>query len=170
MSILTRRQSILVAAAITSRTFYRRRGSSLSCCQAFVPTPFHAIRPASNAIQLPNSASPRHLSSTADETILNIELPSKTGARNGLHRHTIIADDSHPLRIYSRSPSAQAKPWLSPSSARSILLLHGRTWSSQPVFDLRTSESDEKQQSLLQSLADLGFRAYALDLRGEFSF
>jgi alpha-beta hydrolase superfamily lysophospholipase len=35
------------------------------------------------------------------------------------------------------------------------------------VFDLRTSEEDEKKQSVLQSLSDLGFRAYALDLRGE---
>lgn len=49
---------------------------------------------------------------------------------------------------------------------RSILLLHGRTWSSQPVFDLRTSDDDDKRQSTLQSLADLGFAAYALDLRG----
>ena len=49
---------------------------------------------------------------------------------------------------------------------RSILLLHGRTWSSQPVFDLRTSDDDHKRQSTLQSLADLGFAAYALDLRG----
>lgn len=35
------------------------------------------------------------------------------------------------------------------------------------MFDLRTSEDDEKKQSVLQSLSDLGFRAYALDLRGE---
>lgn len=54
----------------------------------------------------------------------------------------------------------------SQTNKRSILLLHGRTWSSQPVFDLRTSNTDEKQQSTLQSLAELGFDAYALDLRG----
>ena len=35
------------------------------------------------------------------------------------------------------------------------------------MFDLRTSEDDQKQQSVLQSLCDLGFKTYALDLRGE---
>lgn len=100
----------------------------------------------------------------------NVEdmLPNKTGDRNGLIRHQILADDGHPLRLYSRSPTTDRSSSVNNSSQnkRSILLLHGRTWSSQPVFDLRTSDSDEKQQSTLQSLAELGFNAYALDLRG----
>lgn len=105
----------------------------------------------------------------------NIEddiLPNKTGDRNGLIRHQIIADDGHPLRLYSRSPTTDRSSSVTMSNnssqtkKRSILLLHGRTWSSQPVFDLRTSDTDEKQQSTLQSLAELGFDAYALDLRG----
>ena len=36
------------------------------------------------------------------------------------------------------------------------------------MFDLRTSEEDEKKQSVLQSLSEMGFKAYALDLRGEY--
>eukprot|EP00985_Skeletonema_marinoi_P019228 scaffold10955_cov79-Skeletonema_marinoi.AAC.1 len=100
-------------------------------------------------------------------------LPNKTGDRNGLIRYQILADDGHPLRLYSRSPTTtdQSSSAMNNSSSssqkkRSILLLHGRTWSSQPVFDLRTSNNDDKQQSTLQSLAELGFDAYALDLRG----
>ncbi len=34
------------------------------------------------------------------------------------------------------------------------------------MFDLRTSNDDAKQQSTLQSLANLGFHAYALNLHG----
>eukprot|EP00581_Thalassiosira_minuscula_P006712 CAMPEP_0183705942 /NCGR_PEP_ID=MMETSP0737-20130205/2893_1 /TAXON_ID=385413 /ORGANISM="Thalassiosira miniscula, Strain CCMP1093" /LENGTH=461 /DNA_ID=CAMNT_0025933209 /DNA_START=93 /DNA_END=1478 /DNA_ORIENTATION=- len=100
-----------------------------------------------------------------------ITVPNKTGDRDGLIRHEIIADDGHPLRLYSRAPrnsddSNNQQLHQTKGKGRSILLLHGRTWSSQPVFDLRTSNDDVKQQSTLQSLADLGFHAYALDLRG----
>lgn len=88
-------------------------------------------------------------------------------------RYQISAEDGHPLRLYSRAPRAgsdrDADALLSSGKRphqRTVLLLHGRTWSSQPVFDLRTSDDDAKRQSTLQSLADLGFNAYALDLRG----
>jgi hypothetical protein len=165
MSILTRKQSILAAAAIARRTFLPASTSTITPAAAFVPS-LHS-KTSSNAPLIRPS---RHFS-TADTTI---ELPSKTGPRNGLHRHTILADDGHPLRIYSRTPSSSSSSssnaFLSPKTERSILLLHGRTWSAQPVFDLRTSEDDEKKQSVLQSLSDLGFRAYALDLRGEYTF
>jgi hypothetical protein len=150
--IPTRRQSILAAAAIVRRSFYAR-SPLITPCQAF-------IHPKTT----PPLSPTRHFSVKEGD----IELPSKTGPRNGLERHTILADDSHPLRIYSRpSKFGNANSWLSPKTERPILLLHGRTWSSQPVFDLRTSDDDEKKQSVLQSLNDLGFRAYALDLRGE---
>eukprot|EP00584_Thalassiosira_punctigera_P015780 CAMPEP_0172555380 /NCGR_PEP_ID=MMETSP1067-20121228/58385_1 /TAXON_ID=265564 ORGANISM="Thalassiosira punctigera, Strain Tpunct2005C2" /NCGR_SAMPLE_ID=MMETSP1067 /ASSEMBLY_ACC=CAM_ASM_000444 /LENGTH=474 /DNA_ID=CAMNT_0013343897 /DNA_START=76 /DNA_END=1500 /DNA_ORIENTATION=- len=104
-----------------------------------------------------------------------VSCPNKTGDRNGLIRHQIAAEDGHPLRLYSRAPrdgdgDDEAASLLATGGKerreRSILLLHGRTWSSQPVFDLRTSDDDAKRQSTLQSLADLGFHAYALDLRG----
>ena len=158
MTILTRKHSILAAAAIARRCSHPK-SSAITPCQAFTYT---NIRHRPKTPLHPS----RHLSSTNN----NIELPSKTGHRNGLERHTILADDSHPLRIYSRPSSSPSSPnsFLSPKTERSILLLHGRTWSAQPVFDLRTSESDEKKQSVLQSLSEMGFKAYALDLRGEF--
>ena len=159
MSILPRKQSILAAAAIARRSLLTR-SSAIAPCQAFIHHKSTALfRPSGN----------HYFASTSDDA--TIELPSKSGPRNGLERHTILADDSHPLRIYSRSPPGNKSnfaSFLSPTSTeRSILLIHGRTWSAQPVFDLRTSENDEKKQSVLQSLSDLGFRTYALDLRGE---
>jgi len=119
----------------------------------------------------------RYLSSSPseDSTSNSITLPNKTGDRNGLIRHEVIADDSHPLRVYSRtstSTNTNSNALLSTGNVnknhqqRSILLLHGRTWSSQPVFDLRTSPNDDAQQSTLQSLAELGFNVYAMDFRG----
>ncbi|KAL7452750.1 hypothetical protein ACHAWC_004461, partial [Mediolabrus comicus] len=98
-------------------------------------------------------------------------LPNKTGDRNGLIRYQVTADDGHPLRLYSRSPTTDTSSSVmnmnaSANNKPSILLLHGRTWSSQPVFDLRTSDNDEKQQSTIQSLTNLGFHVYAMDLRG----
>jgi pimeloyl-ACP methyl ester carboxylesterase len=44
-----------------------------------------------------------------------------------------------------------------------VLLLHGRTWSSRPAFDLQVPGM---HRSVLESLAAQGFAAYALDLRG----
>lgn len=152
MPMLTRKQSILAAAAIARRSQSQSYFLAPYKTSFLYPKPF-AVRPS------------RHFAST--NTDASIDLPSKTGSRNGLKRHTILADDSHPLRIYSRIPSSSTASFLSPQTERSILLLHGRTWSSQPVFDLRTSEDDQKQQSVLQSLCDLGFKTYALDLRGE---
>mmetsp|Transcript_7768 Transcript_7768/g.12472 ORF Transcript_7768/g.12472 Transcript_7768/m.12472 type:complete len:487 (-) Transcript_7768:253-1713(-) len=159
----------------------------------FVSTmPRHRRRPASaaasptrrsssraGASQLPfQSLTTRYFSSSdnddgASSSSEKLTTSNKTGDRNGLIRDEIIADDGHPLRIYSRTARSSDRSTandndktLIAKGARSILLLHGRTWSSQPVFDLRTSDDDAKRQSTLQSLADLGFHAYALDLRG----
>ena len=44
-----------------------------------------------------------------------------------------------------------------------MLLVHGRTWSSRPDFDLQVPGL---QRSVMASLAAQGFAAYAVDLRG----
>ncbi len=61
--------------------------------------------------------------------------------------------DGHPIAVWSRMP-------LKPKHA--ILLVHGRTWSALPDFDLQVPE----HRSVMQALADRGFAAYAIDLRG----
>ena len=70
-----------------------------------------------------------------------------------LERFTVTAD-GHPLALWARRPA-------NPKGV--ILLLHGRTWSALPDFDLQvTGES----RSVLANLAARGYAAYALDLRG----
>jgi alpha-beta hydrolase superfamily lysophospholipase len=44
-----------------------------------------------------------------------------------------------------------------------VLLVHGRTWSSRPDFDLQVPGL---QRSVMMSLAAQGVAAYAVDLRG----
>jgi alpha-beta hydrolase superfamily lysophospholipase len=70
-----------------------------------------------------------------------------------LQRFT-VQSDGHPLAVWARIPQA-------PRGA--ILLLHGRTWSSRPDFDLQVPGL---QRSVLESLQARGFAAYALDARG----
>jgi len=62
--------------------------------------------------------------------------------------------NGHTFAIWARVPTA-------PRCA--ILLLHGRTWSSLPDFDL---QAPGPNRSVLRSLAAKGFAAYALDQRG----
>lgn len=63
--------------------------------------------------------------------------------------------DGHPLRVWEKRPTAP------PQST--ILLIHGRTWSSRPDFDLQAAG---EQVSLMDGLVERGSRALAVDLRG----
>jgi pimeloyl-ACP methyl ester carboxylesterase len=65
-----------------------------------------------------------------------------------------VRSDGHPMAVWARRPAA-------PKGA--ILLVHGRTWSSLPDFDLQVPGL---QRSVLASFAAQGFAAYAIDLRG----
>src|SRR5579862_1626914 len=78
--------------------------------------------------------------------------PAPSTAADALQQFT-VQSDGHPLAVWARVPSA-------PRGA--ILLLHGRTWSSRPDFDLQVPGL---QRSVLESLEARGFAAYALDAR-----
>ena len=69
-------------------------------------------------------------------------------------RHFTVMSDGHPLAVWARVPAA-------PRAA--VLLLHGRTWSSRPDFDLQVPGM---RRSVLESLQAKGIAAYALDARG----
>ena len=62
--------------------------------------------------------------------------------------------NGHSLAVWGRVPSVPKA---------SILLVHGRTWSSRPDFDLQVPGL---QRSVMASLVDKGFAVYAVDLRG----
>ena len=89
---------------------------------------------------------------------IGLLLVAAGGVANGAEpasatRHTVIAD-GHPLAVWQKS-GMQADD--------AILLVHGRTWSALPDFDLQVEGED---LSLMDGLVDEGFAVYAIDLRG----
>ena len=70
-----------------------------------------------------------------------------------LERHT-VASDGHLLAVWSKLPA---------SPRRVMLLVHGRTWSTRPDFDLQVPGEDK---SLMDGLAAMDIASYGVDLRG----
>lgn len=70
-----------------------------------------------------------------------------------LKRHTVTAD-GHPIALWEKSAN---------SAKEAILLVHGRTWSAVPDFDLQVEGED---LSLMDGLVERGYAVYAVDLRG----
>ena len=69
-------------------------------------------------------------------------------------RLVVTADDGFKLTMWRKAP---ARP------RRAVLLIHGRTWSGRPDFDLQVPG---EARSFMDSLVAQGYAAYALDLRG----
>ena len=65
-----------------------------------------------------------------------------------------VPADGHSLALWAREV---------PRPKGVILLLHGRTWSALPDFDLQVPG---EQRSVMQSLNARGYSAFALDMRG----
>jgi pimeloyl-ACP methyl ester carboxylesterase len=96
----------------------------------------------------------------------------------GLDVHTVPSEmDDHPLAVYS----IQQKPEedKDDSIARTpVLLLHGRTWSSVPVYHLigdkenndnnnNDNDNDDSNFSLMEALYNTGYiQPYTMDFRG----
>ncbi len=70
-----------------------------------------------------------------------------------LTKHTVLSD-GHPIALWEKSD---------PNAKESILLVHGRTWSAVPDFDLQVEGED---LSLMDGLVAEGYAVYAIDLRG----
>ena len=66
----------------------------------------------------------------------------------------VVADDGHTLTLWGKAPAAPKG---------TILLLHGRTWSARPNFDLQVAGTP---RSVMDALVYAGYAAYALDQRG----
>mmetsp|Transcript_26679 Transcript_26679/g.35060 ORF Transcript_26679/g.35060 Transcript_26679/m.35060 type:complete len:357 (+) Transcript_26679:66-1136(+) len=109
--------------------------------------------------------------------VLGVEFHNKPycGARKPVS-HTVLAKDGHPLRVWEKNvkqhTGKESSPHNQPKNA--ILLLHGRTWSSLPVWDLHIphSSSDDAPGgyneclSFMDLLVESGYDAFAVDLRG----
>ncbi len=68
-------------------------------------------------------------------------------------RHTVDAD-GHPIALWEKSPS---------EARGAIVLLHGRTWSARPNFDLQVPG---EKLSLMDGFVEEGYAAFAVDFRG----
>lgn len=70
-----------------------------------------------------------------------------------LERHTVSAD-GHPVALWEKRAA---------DATEAVLLVHGRTWSALPDFDLQVEGED---LSLMDGLVAEGYAVYAVDLRG----
>jgi pimeloyl-ACP methyl ester carboxylesterase len=68
-------------------------------------------------------------------------------------RHTVDVD-GHPVALWEKSAT---------DAGEAILLVHGRTWSAVPDFDLQVEGED---LSLMDGLVEHGYAVFAVDLRG----
>jgi pimeloyl-ACP methyl ester carboxylesterase len=82
------------------------------------------------------------------------ELPAQ--ATRVLERREVRVD-GHPMTVWSKRPPTEV--------GGSILLVHGRTWSARPNFDLRLPRG-RGDASLMDALVARGYAVYALDQRG----
>lgn len=74
-----------------------------------------------------------------------------------LVRHAVEVD-AHPITVWSKQAP---DPWAS------IVLVHGRTWSARPDFDLQVPGEDSvPTRSLMDALVAEGLSVYAVDQRG----
>lgn len=81
-------------------------------------------------------------------------VPSAAAPEPAPRQQHEVRVDGHPLTVWSKSPRE-------PTAA--IVLVHGRTWSAVPDFDLQVPGED---RSLMDALVAEGFAAYAIDQRG----
>ncbi|MGD9598298.1 MAG: alpha/beta hydrolase [Steroidobacteraceae bacterium] len=68
-------------------------------------------------------------------------------------RHTVTVE-GHPIAVWSRVPAR---------AEHAILLVHGRTWSTLPDFDL---QPPGERRSVMQALEAAHYAVYGVDLRG----
>jgi pimeloyl-ACP methyl ester carboxylesterase len=109
----------------------------------------------------------RRMSSVCKMTIADTSLGTEKGAEllDGLDVYSLPATgDQHPLSVYGIN-SLEPK-----EDANVLLLLHGRTWSSVPVYHLHGGpKNDEKgleSHSLMEELLKNNIQPYAMDFRG----
>lgn len=86
-------------------------------------------------------------------TALLLFAPAAFAEKAELKRHTVDAD-GHPIALWEKSAA---------DADEAVLLVHGRTWSALPDFDLQVEGED---LSLMDGLVDEGYAVFAVDLRG----
>lgn len=85
--------------------------------------------------------------------VVTAQLSAVAADKAELRRHTVMAD-GHPVALWEKSAEG---------ASEAVLLVHGRTWSARPDFDLQV---DGENLSLMDGLVDEGYAVFAVDLRG----
>ena len=145
---------------INSRSLFSSRGSRL-CNQVQVRTKTFG----SDTVR-----SRTKCSMTIGDTALGKTEAGKA-LLNGLDVYTVPASgDGHPLAVYGIDSQNPSQTVMDNHNLRPILLLHGRTWSSVPVYHLlggiNKDKKGEESRSLMEALRDNGLQPYAMDFRG----
>ena len=91
---------------------------------------------------------------TLTVVVFLVGLPAAAFARAPQLEQLTVQVDGQPLTLWAR---------VVPRPRGVVVLVHGRTWSALPDFDLQVPG---EQRSIMQALNKRGFSAYALDLRG----
>lgn len=105
-------------------------------------------------MSLPNKLNPHRTLLLLSIIVLHTGLCSaQTDNKIKLIKHTVSAD-GHPIVLWEKSAE---------DASEVILLVHGRTWSAVPDFDLQVEGED---LSLMDGLVEAGYAVYAIDLRG----
>ena len=86
---------------------------------------------------------------------------------DGLDVYTVAASgDSHPLTVYGIGDE-DSEPT---DEDHILLMLHGRTWSSVPVYHLlggpTNAQKGHESRSLMEALDDNKIKVYSMDFRG----
>jgi len=102
-------------------------------------------------------------------TIADTALGAEEGKKllDGLDVYTVPSrEDEHPLTVYGIGGDAEEPTW----DEHILLMLHGRTWSSVPVYHLlggpRNAGKGRESRSLMEALHHKKIRVYSMDFRG----
>ncbi len=95
-----------------------------------------------------------HRTHAAAVAFLLFTIPVIAQTQSPLVKHMVSANDGHALAVWEKK---------APNPKGAILLLHGRTWSTIPDFDLQVPG---EHRSLMDALVARGYSVYGLDLRG----
>lgn len=121
-----------------------------------------------------------------DKSIADTPLGSSSASHllNGLDVYEVCANDGHPISVYGinsdftndtlndklMNGTSDEATYIPTPERRPILLLHGRTWSSIPVYHLGgnngRSKDGEKGRSLMEAFYSVGLQPYCMDFRG----
>lgn len=167
---LNLRSILVMLSLLSTRTIAFRPGSSLALRKV---TPI--LGNLGNQVRSKTIASDNVRSNTrCGMTIADTALGNTSCGKdllNGLDVYTVPASgDEHPLSVYGIDSESPLQSTHDSNLVRPILLLHGRTWSSIPVYHLlggpQREEKGEESRSLMETFRENGLQPYAMDFRG----